>query len=55
MRQSSFSSPCVARGVLVRYFQTARISDYLRITIGTDAEMDVFFRELEDLLRGGNP
>ena len=44
-----------ARGVLVRYFKQPRISDYLRITIGTDAEMDVFFRELEDLLRGGNP
>ncbi|WP_193161710.1 histidinol-phosphate transaminase [Microbulbifer hainanensis] len=28
------------RGILVRYFDKPRIGDYLRISIGTDAEMD---------------
>ena len=28
------------RGIYVRYFRKERISDYLRITIGTDEEMD---------------
>lgn len=30
------------RGVLVRYFNKPRINEYLRITIGTDTEMDAF-------------
>lgn len=38
-----------ARGVLVRYFNKPRIHQYLRITIGTDEEMDEFFRILSDL------
>lgn len=35
------------QGILVRYFNKPRISDYLRITIGTDAEM----QQLLDYLR----
>lgn len=30
------------KGILVRYFNKPRISDYLRITIGTDSEMQQF-------------
>ena len=30
------------KGILVRHFNKDRISDYLRISIGTDEEMDVF-------------
>ena len=37
-------------GVLVRYFNKPRISDYLRITIGTDVEMDVLFEKLGSLV-----
>lgn len=33
--------------IFVRYFNQPRISDYLRITIGTDAQMDVLFKFLE--------
>lgn len=37
------------RGVLVRYFNKPRINEYLRITIGTDAEMSEFMRILSAL------
>lgn len=37
------------RGVLVRYFNKPRINQYLRITIGTDAEMAEFLRILAEL------
>lgn len=33
-----------ANGVLVRHFDKPRIDGYLRVTIGTDAEMDEFLR-----------
>ncbi|SFG63336.1 histidinol-phosphate transaminase [Sporolactobacillus nakayamae] len=38
------------RGVLVRYFNQPRISNYLRITIGTDEEMDKLVEALKDIL-----
>lgn len=38
------------KGVLVRYFDKPRISDYLRITIGTDAEMDMLFDKLGSII-----
>lgn len=38
------------QGVLVRYFKQAGISNHLRISIGTDAEMDTFLAKLKDLL-----
>ena len=38
------------RGVLVRYFGKERIDNYLRVTIGTDAEMSVLFDHLEQCL-----
>jgi histidinol-phosphate aminotransferase len=37
-------------GILVRYFSSPRIDGFLRITIGTDSEMDTFLGELEGLL-----
>lgn len=37
------------QGVLVRYFNAPRIAGYLRITIGTDNEMDVFLQKLKSL------
>ncbi|MDX9872558.1 MAG: histidinol-phosphate transaminase [Clostridia bacterium] len=33
-------------GVLVRYFNKPRIHNFLRVTIGTDAEMDFFLQEM---------
>ena len=37
-------------GVLVRYFAKNRIDNYLRVTIGTDEEMEIFIEKLKDLL-----
>jgi histidinol-phosphate aminotransferase len=39
------------RGVLVRYFNQARIDQFLRVSIGTDEEMDVFLKVLADSWR----
>ena len=41
------------RGIYVRYFsKPQRISNYLRISIGTDEEMQVFIDELKMILKG---
>lgn len=39
------------KGVLVRYFNKPRISDYLRITIGTNDEMDVLLKHLSAMIK----
>lgn len=41
-----------ARGILIRHFSLARISDYNRITVGTREQMDAFLQATEDILRG---
>ena len=38
------------KGVLVRYFAKPLIDNHLRVSIGTDQEMDVFLGALEELL-----
>ncbi len=38
------------KDIYVRYFKKERISDYLRITIGTDEEMDALIDALRDIL-----
>ena len=38
------------RKVLVRYFNQPRLDDCLRISIGTDAEIDTFTRILREIL-----
>ncbi|MEN1968458.1 histidinol-phosphate transaminase [Lentibacillus sp. N15] len=38
------------KGVLIRYFDKPQIADYLRITIGTDADMRTFFDTLTDVM-----
>ncbi len=38
-------------GVLVRYFSKDRIDNYLRVTIGTNEEMETFIEKLEKLLQ----
>ena len=40
------------RGVLVRRFDKERIYEYLRISIGTDEEMDTMCAALEEILKG---
>lgn len=39
-----------ARGILVRHFNKARISDYVRITIGTEEQMDAMMTALKEML-----
>lgn len=39
------------RGVLVRYFNKERINDYLRISIGTDEEMEILIKQLKAILK----
>ena len=39
-----------ARGVLVRHFDSPRIRDFLRITIGTPEQMEVLFEKLTEIL-----
>ena len=38
--------------IFVRYFDKPRIDNYLRITIGTDEEMDALIHFLENYLNG---
>jgi histidinol-phosphate aminotransferase len=38
------------RGILVRHFNRPRIADYLRVSVGTDADMDAFLEALKDIL-----
>ena len=38
------------RGILVRHFDTPRIEEYVRISIGTEEEMGTFIQALEDIL-----
>lgn len=39
------------RNIFVRYFKSPRIDNYLRISIGTQEEMETFIRELTDYLK----
>lgn len=43
------------RGVLVRYFGSERLSPYVRITIGTDEEMDALLCNTKEILKEANP
>jgi len=39
------------RGIIVRYFDRPRIDDYLRISIGTEEQIDELLAALEELIR----
>jgi histidinol-phosphate aminotransferase len=41
-----------ARGILVRYFKQPRIDQYMRVSIGTDEEMDAFVANVSEILNG---
>ena len=38
------------RGVLIRHFEKARISDYNRITVGSREQMDIFLAKVKEIL-----
>jgi histidinol-phosphate aminotransferase len=40
------------KGILLRYFNTPQLKNHLRVSVGTDEQIDVFLRELFSLLDG---
>ena len=38
------------KGILVRYFSSPRIDNFLRVSIGTDKEMDAFIKGVKEIL-----
>lgn len=40
------------RGVLVRYFSSPALSDFVRITIGSRYEMEILIKEIKDIITG---
>lgn len=43
------------RGVLVRHFARHRIENFVRVTVGTPAEMEVFLAAAGDIIRSAEP
>lgn len=41
------------KGILVRYFKEPRIDNYLRVTVGTDDEMDSFLTAVREIVSAG--
>jgi histidinol-phosphate aminotransferase len=38
------------KGILVRYFKQPRIDNFLRISVGTDDEMEILIQTLKEIL-----
>jgi histidinol-phosphate aminotransferase len=49
---ASLAAALRQRAVIVRHFSAPRISDYLRITVGTDEQIDRLLSALSDILGG---
>lgn len=53
---SQYSAPALfaqlrEKGILVRYFQQPRIDNYLRVSIGSDEEMDSFLTVVKEIIQ----
>ena len=40
------------RGILIRHFETDRINDYNRITLGSREEMEIFLKNVGEIIGG---
>ena len=40
------------RGVLIRHFESERIKDFNRITVGSREEMEIFLKEVREIIGG---
>jgi histidinol-phosphate aminotransferase len=49
-RASAIYEALEKRRILVRYFRGPLVADSLRVTVGTDAEIDAFIQALRELL-----
>jgi len=49
---AEFFTALRSRGILVRHFNKDRIADYLRISIGTDADMDKVLEAVKEVISG---
>ena len=52
MEGGAFYRALKEKGILVRHFDSPRIADYLRITIGTQAQMEALIKALDEILEG---
>ncbi len=52
MSGSELYSTLKQKGILIRHFGKDRISDYIRITIGSEAEMEAFVTAIKEILAG---
>ena len=48
---AAFFAALRERGILVRHFNKERIADYLRVSIGTDEDMDIFIDACKEIVR----
>ena len=39
------------KGILVRYFATSLLNNYIRISVGTDEQMEIFFEALREIIK----
>ncbi|MDR2160349.1 MAG: aminotransferase class I/II-fold pyridoxal phosphate-dependent enzyme [Treponema sp.] len=54
-RGAAFFTALRDRGILVRYFNKPRITDFVRISIGTDEDMAVLLKVCEELVSPAGP
>ena len=40
------------RGILIRHFESERIKDYNRITVGSREEMEIFLKNAGEIIGG---
>ncbi|GBU28695.1 histidinol-phosphate aminotransferase [Treponema sp. R8-4-B8] len=52
VKGADFFTALREKGILVRHFNKEKIKDYLRVSMGTDKDMDAFIEACEKIIRG---